>query len=123
TSASHFMGARRDSMSQKHMIPLINAPRYRISAHHYGAINNVLDSFNYGSGFLSGFYRNFLGGENVQQFEEEFADYSGVKYAISTTSGTAALHTAIEAAMGGRRPGRIPWKVLTTPYTVVVSAR
>src|SRR5437867_1136576 len=118
------MGARRRHrpMTQEQMIPLINAPRYRVSSDHYGALNNVLDSFNYGSGFLSGFYRNFLGGENVQKFEQEFAHYIGTKYAISTTSGTAALHTAIEASMGGRRPGRIPWTVLTTPYTFVASA-
>lgn len=39
----------------------------------------------------------FRGGEYVKKFEKEFADYIGVPYAIATTSGTTALHTAIAA--------------------------
>ncbi|MFY9493115.1 MAG: DegT/DnrJ/EryC1/StrS family aminotransferase [Minisyncoccia bacterium] len=36
-------------------------------------------------------------GEKVQLFEKSFADYHGVRYAIATTSGTTALHTALDA--------------------------
>lgn len=34
---------------------------------------------------------HFILGENVDKFEQEFADYCAVKYAVSTSSGTAAL--------------------------------
>lgn len=36
-------------------------------------------------------------GEYVNQFEDEFAEYTNSKYGISTTSGTTALHLALEA--------------------------
>ena len=36
-------------------------------------------------------------GEWVKRFEEEFAKYIGVKYAVATTSGTTALDIALKA--------------------------
>ena len=36
-------------------------------------------------------------GKYIKQFEEEFARYCGVKYGISTTNGTTALHLALAA--------------------------
>ena len=44
-------------------------------------------------------FRNerFVLGESVYKFEEEFAKYCGVDYAVSTNSGTAALHLALVA--------------------------
>jgi len=51
---------------------------------------------------LSGFYKNFLGGEKVQEYEEAFARYHNVRFAVSTSSGTSALHTAL-LALGVRR--------------------
>lgn len=51
-------------------------------------------------------------GEMVSSFEEEFAKFLGVKYAIASTSGTAALHIATGAA--GLGPGM---EVLTSPIT------
>lgn len=36
-------------------------------------------------------------GELTRRFEEEFARYIGVRYGVATTSGTAALHLALEA--------------------------
>jgi perosamine synthetase len=47
---------------------------------------------------LSGFYRDFLGGQEVQGFEAEFAQAMGVKHAVSVNSGTSALHVALAAA-------------------------
>jgi dTDP-4-amino-4,6-dideoxygalactose transaminase len=41
-------------------------------------------------------------GPYVKRFEETFAKYTGVKYALSTSSGTAALHAALLAAEIGR---------------------
>jgi perosamine synthetase len=34
-------------------------------------------------------------GERVKEFEEKFASYVGARYAVATSSGTAALHTAL----------------------------
>lgn len=36
-------------------------------------------------------------GEYVSEFEDEFADYNGCEYGVTTTSGTTALHLALEA--------------------------
>jgi len=38
-----------------------------------------------------------LSSEKVHQFEREFAEYCGAKYAIAVSSGTAALHCALAA--------------------------
>lgn len=40
-------------------------------------------------------------GEKVQQFERVFADYHGAQFAVATTSGTTALHTALEVVGAG----------------------
>lgn len=37
----------------------------------------------------------FRGGHEVKAFEKQFASYIGTSYAIATTSGTSALHTAV----------------------------
>jgi perosamine synthetase len=51
-------------------------------------------------------------GPNVAEFEEQFADYVGVKYAVASSSGTTALHLALLAA--GVNSGD---EVITTPFT------
>lgn len=66
---------------------------------------------------LSGFYKDFLGGEYVQKFEKDFARYTDVKNAISVNSGTSALHVAIAAA--GIGPGD---EVIVPPYTFTATA-
>lgn len=40
---------------------------------------------------------NYISGPEVAAFEEEFADYIGVKYAVACNSGTAALQLALQA--------------------------
>jgi dTDP-4-amino-4,6-dideoxygalactose transaminase len=45
--------------------------------------------------FVSG---QFVGGEWVERFEEQFAQFVGSKYAIGVASGTAALELALKAA-------------------------
>jgi len=45
--------------------------------------------------FGGGFDR--YGGEHVDAYEQEFAAYHGVRFATSTSSGTAAIHTALSA--------------------------
>lgn len=64
------------------------------------AISGVLDS------------TQFIMGPNVKAFEQEVADYLGVKHAVALNSGTDALVLGIHAL--GIRPGD---EVITTPFT------
>lgn len=73
------------------------------------------------SGELSTFLavpgKHFLGGKKVREFEQRFADYHEVEYAVAFNSGTAALHAAIVAV--GVRPGE---EVIVPPYTFTSTA-
>ncbi len=60
---------------------------------------------------------NYIMGENVKAFEKEFAEYCGVKYAVSCGNGTDALHIALRAM--GVKPGD---EVITTPFTFFATA-
>ena len=51
-------------------------------------------------------------GKMVSRFEEKFAEFLGVRYAVASTSGTAALHVATGAIPLG--PGM---EVITSPVT------
>ena len=51
-------------------------------------------------------------GKMVSRFEEEFAEFLGVKHAVTSTSGTAAIHVAMGAI--GLGPGM---EVITSPIT------
>jgi perosamine synthetase len=56
-------------------------------------------------------------GPRVKVFEEAFAEFCGVKYAVATTSGTTALHTALLALGIGEGD-----EVITSPFTFIASA-
>lgn len=60
---------------------------------------------------------NYIMGQNVTAFEKEFADYVGVKYAVSCANGTDALHIALRAS--GIKAGD---EVITTPFTFFATA-
>ena len=60
---------------------------------------------------------NLAQGDVVKQFEEEFASFCGVKYAVAVNSGTAALHSAIHALGIGKGD-----EVITVPFTFAASA-
>ena len=55
-------------------------------------------------------------GEKVEEFEESFAKYCGVKYGVAVNSGTAALHIAL-TALGIKRGD----EVITTPLSCVAT--
>jgi len=59
----------------------------------------------------------FVLGEDVYKFEEELARYFGVKYAITTSSGTHALEFALKA-IGLKKND----KVVTTPFSFIATA-
>jgi perosamine synthetase len=56
-------------------------------------------------------------GPRVQEFEEQFAAFCGVKHAIATSSGTTALVAALLSYSVG--PGD---EVITSPFTFIASA-
>ncbi len=56
-------------------------------------------------------------GPGIAEFEDAFAKYVGVKYAVALSSGTAALHACCFAI--GIQPGD---EVITTPITFAASA-
>lgn len=56
-------------------------------------------------------------GAKVRRFEEEFAEWVGVRHAVAVTSGTAALHVALLAAGIGAGDD-----VVTSPFSFVASA-
>ncbi len=56
------------------------------------------------------------GGPFITRFEEEFAKYLGVKHAVTTTSGTTALHLALETLRIG--PGD---EVILPDFTMIAS--
>ena len=59
---------------------------------------------------------NVLGGPKVQQFEEEWKKTFGVKHAVTSTSGTAALHVGVLAV--GPNPGD---EIIVAPITDIGS--
>ncbi len=78
-----------------------------ITADDKAAVQAALDS-----GIVSGPYA-----PQVKALEEEWARYCGVRHALTTNSGTAALHTAV--AGGGIGTGD---QVITTAFTFLATA-
>jgi dTDP-4-amino-4,6-dideoxygalactose transaminase len=58
----------------------------------------------------------FVAGKKVQQFENNFAKYCGVDYAVGVSSGTSALYVALKALDIGK--GDI---VITVPFTFIAT--
>ena len=73
------------------------------------------------SGKLSTFIaqpgKYFLGGEKIRRFEQDFASYNSIKYAVAFNSATSALHAAVVAC--GTKAGE---EVLVPPYTFTSTA-
>jgi perosamine synthetase len=80
------------------------------------AVMEVLDN-GILSKFLATWSSDFYGGPRVQKLEQEWADYFGVKHAISVNSATSGLYAAAGAA--GIGPGD---EVIVSPFTMTASA-
>lgn len=80
------------------------------------AVKAVFDRGEF-STFIADKGEYFLGGKEIRKFEEEFAKYHKVKYAVSFNSATSALHAAVVASGAGAGN-----EVITTPYTFTSSA-
>ncbi|MBZ5702641.1 MAG: DegT/DnrJ/EryC1/StrS family aminotransferase [Acidobacteriia bacterium] len=60
---------------------------------------------------------SFILGEEVAHFEQEFADYCGVRHCVAVNTGTSALHLSLLAS--GVGPGD---EVITTSNTFIATA-
>jgi perosamine synthetase len=80
------------------------------------AVIEVLDEGRL-STFIASPGEHFLGGRRIRQFEEEFADFHQVRFAVAFNSATAALHAAVVAC--GVQPGH---EVIVPPYTFTSTA-
>lgn len=69
------------------------------------------------SAFLGTWSENFYGGPRVRALEKAWAEYFGVKHAISVNSATSGLYAAVGAS--GISPGD---EVIVAPYTMIASA-
>ena len=79
------------------------------------AVNNLFDDG--GILFAHGFDNMRSGRYHVREFEKQFANYLGVKYALAVSSGTAALKVAL-VALGVKRGD----EVITQSFTFVAVA-
>lgn len=88
------------------MVPLVDlkAQYHSIKSEIDAAVSRVLES------------SQFVLGDEVAEFEKEFAAYSGAGEGIAVNSGTSALHLALLAA--GVGPGD---EVITVPFTFVAT--
>lgn len=84
---------------------MINISKPLIGVEEKQAILEVLDS-----GMLAQ-------GPRVKAFEEAFAEMCDTRYAVATSSGTTALHTALLAHGIGKND-----EVITSPFTFIASA-
>jgi len=80
------------------------------------AVMEVLDSTVL-SQYLGTWSRDFYGGERVNQLENDWKKYFGIKHAVSVNSATSGLYAAVGAA--GVGPGD---EVIVSPYTMSASA-
>ena len=80
------------------------------------AVMEVLDSTVL-SKYLGTWSPDFYGGPKVRQLEQNWAQYFGIKHAVSVNSATSGLYAAVGAV--GVGPGD---EVIVSPYTMTASA-
>jgi len=106
---------KKDQLAILGGVPIRSKPFSYVAAIGVEEKQAVLDLME--SKALSGFYKNFEGGQKVQEFERDWAKYFNVRNAIAVNSGTSALHIALASA--GIGPGD---EVIVTPYSFSATA-
>ena len=91
-------------------------PYLPIGKEEFGLVKEVFKSAIF-SRFLGCWHDDFFGGPQVQALEKEWADFFGVKHAISVNSATSALYCAVGAI--GTEPAD---EIIVSPYTMSASA-
>ena len=90
----------------------------RFGKEEINAVTNCIKT----SSYLSGFSNKYLGGEEIQKFEKEFARYHGCKYGITVNSGTSALFVALKASgVTSKRKVAVPCLTFTSTTSQVIS--
>lgn len=64
----------------------------------------------------------YILGPNVRAFEEEMAEWLGVRHVIGCANGTDALFLALKAARVGAPQGSATDEVITTPFSFVATS-
>ena len=77
------------------------------------AVKNCITNASY----LSGYTNKYLGGEEIQKFESEFAKFHNNKYGIAVNSGTTALFVA-QKAMNIKNKTKVAVPCITFTSTV-----
>jgi dTDP-4-amino-4,6-dideoxygalactose transaminase len=92
--------------------PTMKVPYFDLTSQYEGLRAEILDAIESVCSKAS-----FILGDEVERFENAFADYCGVKHCVALNSGTSALHLALLAA--GIGPGD---EVITTANTFIATA-
>jgi dTDP-4-amino-4,6-dideoxygalactose transaminase len=91
-------------------------PYLPIGDEEFEEVKRVFESHTF-SRFLGAWHEDFFGGEQVQALEKEWAEFFGVKHAVSVNSATSALYCAVGAV------GTEPFdEIIVTPYSMSCSA-
>ena len=90
----------------------------RFGKEEIAAVTNTIKN----ASFLSGYTNKYLGGEEIQKFEQEFARYHGCRYGIAVNSGTTALFVSQKAAGVGKKDKvAVPCITFTSTTSQVVA--
>ena len=90
----------------------------RFGREEISAVTNTINK----ASLLSGYTNKFLGGEILQKFEKDFAQFHNCKYGISVNSGTSALFVAQLAAGVKNQKVAIPSITFTATTSQVIAS-
>lgn len=90
----------------------------RFGREEISAVTNTINK----ASLLSGYTNKFLGGETLQKFEKDFAQFHNCKYGISVNSGTSALFVAQLAAGVKNQKVAIPSITFTATTSQVIAS-
>lgn len=110
--ARHDCAARRENDTVESVKTTTAVPYYDLKEQYASLRSEILEAIDHSCQNAS-----FSLGNDVSEFEREFASYCEAKHCVALNSGTSALHLALLAA--GVGPGD---EVITTPNTFIATA-